>query len=254
MIEIKNNVFVQGFASRIALCGISVVFKLIKGLLLSRNPMIRYITVYTLIIIAFLGDLFILAHAAEGWSPKLIEKPLYIAILSILAFTLFIVRKNRIDKNKFTEITHNLIEADIAKSSKQLCVKIDSIVERYVAMGYTLMPGQMLSEIADVYSNEISIRFGIIWNVLLKTIKTNTLTITTKTFSKRLNYELKNSFNILEKYFLETLYMNAKDKNLTKYLLKEKRLEFERDRLKKKYKAETTLLSNGKMFIPDHVL
>ena len=249
-----NHWLAQGIVVNLFWLVPTLLFNIFKIFLLSINTMTRYVTVYVTLLLAVCADIGLLSYS-NNWelSLPLLKKPLTIGFVCALVYLFIIVRKNRIDKNKFIEITHNLIEANLVGSSKQLCVKIDSIVERYAAMGYTLMPGQMFSEIADVYSNEVSIRFEIIWNVLLKTIKTNTFTITTKTFKKRLNYELENSFNVLEKYFLGTIDMNAKDKNQTKYLLKEKRLELERDRLGKKYKAETTLLSNGKMFIPDHV-
>ena len=252
MIEIKYNWFAQGLIVGVALGIINLIFKFIKELISSQNPMTRYVTFYITLILALIVDLLITTYFAGEWSSDLIEKPLCIITIIALVYALFNIRKNRIDKNKFTEITHNLIEVNLVGSSKQLCIKIDSIVERYAAMGYTLMPGQMFSEIADVYSNEVSIRFEIIWNIFIKTLKVNKPTLTTNTFKKKIFKEFKASFSKLEKSFGENIE-RLKEYNEEAYLRLLLDIKLEMHRLQAKYKTEVSLLSNDKIFIHNHI-
>jgi hypothetical protein len=252
MLEI-NNWFAQGLIIGIALSIVNLIFKFIKKLFLSKNPMTRYVTFYVSLIIAFFVDLLLTAHILRGWSSELIEKPLYIIVILALIYTFVIVRKNRIDKNKFIKISHNLIASNFIEADKQLRIKIDRTVGQYASRGFTHPPGMMFSEITEIYSNEISIHFEAIWNVLLRTIKTNNLTITTNLFKKVLDNEVNKAYAMLEKYCYGTISMYTKNETQTKLIVEEKLLEYERNRFLKKYEAEIRLLSNDKIFIPNHI-
>ena len=252
MLEI-NNWFAQGLIIGIALSIVNLIFKFIKKLFLSKNPMTRYVTFYVSLIIAFFVDLLLTANILRGWSSELIEKPLYIIVILALIYTFVIVRKNRIDKNKFIKISHNLIASNFTEADKQLRIKIDRTVGQYASRGFTHPPGMMFSEITEIYSNEISIHFEAIWNVLLRTIKTNNLTITTNLFKKVLDNEVNKAYAMLEKYCYGTISMYTKNETQTKLIVEEKLLEYERNRFLKKYEAEIRLLSNDKIFIPNHI-
>lgn len=252
MLEI-NNWFAQGLIIGIALGIVNLIFKFIKKLFLSKNPMTRYVTFYVSLIIAFFVDLLLTANILRGWSSELIEKPLYIIVILALIYTFVIVRKNRIDKNKFIKISHNLITSNFTEADKQLRIKIDRTVGQYASRGFTHPPGMMFSEITEIYSNEISIHFEAIWNVLLRTIKTNNLTITTNLFKKVLDNEVNKAYAMLEKYCYGTISMYTKNETQTKLIVEEKLLEYERNRFLKKYEAEIRLLSNDKIFIPNHI-
>ena len=172
----------------------------------------------------------------------------------MLVFTLFIVRKNRIDKNKFIKNSRNLIASSFIEADKQLCIKIDSIVELWAAKGYSFPPGIMFSDITDTYLNEVSIRFEVIWGILLRTIKANHLVITTNLFKKILDNEVSSFYTVLEKYFYKTISMHTNNETQLKAINKENQLKHEMDRLLKKYEAEVSLLFDDKIFIHNHIL
>lgn len=224
---------------------INLIFKLRKELLLSKNPMTRYIALYASLIMAFFVGLLLTAHIVGEWSSELIGKPLYITVIFALVFTFIIIfRKNRIDKSKFIKISHDLIMIEILKKDKLRKNKLKKVIS-------PKSEEDMLSEIMEIYLKEIPIRFKTIFDIFLKTITTNKLVITSKFFKTKMYEEFKASFNPLEKTLKSIMNtMAIKEEIQTESLID---LKLEMHRLQAKYKAEAILLSNDKIFIPNHI-
>ena len=245
MLEKINDGFAQGLIIGIALSIINLIFKFIKELLLSKNPMTRYVTFYISLILAFMVDLLLTTYFVGVWSSDLIEKPLYITVIIALVYALINVRKNRTDKNKFIKNSHDLITLELLKKDKLFIDKVNKAISPKPAE-------DILSDIMEVYLKEIPMHFKIVFDGLLRTKTTNNLVITSKFFKTKMYEEFKVLFNSFEKNLKSIMNtLSIKEETQTKSLID---LKLEMHRLQAKYKTEAILLSNDKIFIPDHIV
>ena len=240
MLEIKANWLTQGLIVGAALGGINLIVKHLKELLLSKNPMTRYVTFYISLILAFIVDLLLTTCFVGGWSSDLIEKPLYIIVIIALVYALINIRKNRIDKNKFIKISHDLIVLELLKKDKLFTDKVNKAISPKSAE-------DILSDIMEVYLKEIPMHFKIVFDGLLRTKTTNDLVITSKFFKTKMYEEFKVLFNSFEKKLKSIMNaLSIKEETQTKSLID---LKLEMHRLQAKYKTEAILLFNDKIFI-----
>lgn len=244
MLEIKDNWLAQGLIVGAALGVINLIVKHLKELLLSKNPMTRYVTFYISLILAFIVDLLLTTYFVGEWSSDLIEKPLCIIVIVALVYALINIRKNRTDKSKFIKNSHDLIVLELLKKDKLLINKVNKAISP--------KPSEdILHDIMEIYLREIPILFKIIFDILLKTKKTNNLVITSKFFKTKMYEEFKVLFNSFEKNIKSIMNtLSIKEEIQTKTLID---LGLEMHRMQAKYKTEAIILSNDKVFIPDYV-
>ena len=98
----------------------------------------------------------------------------------------------------------------------------------------------ILTDIMEVYLNEIPMHFKIVFDGLLRAKTTNDLVITSKFFKTRMFEEFKVLFNSFEKKLKNIMnILSIKEEPQTKSLID---LKLEMHRLQAKYKTEAILL------------
>lgn len=140
-----------------------------------------------------------------------------------------------------SKYANDIISSEIEKRDKVLQEKIDQIASNFASRGFEIPPGEMFFEINKTSINELSPRYEIVWETLLKVIENQPEKISL--LPEEVKYHCKQQYKFIKKFIESKNNEYSAQFESTEYGLIE--LEQEYNRLIKQYQVETEIYTQN---------